>query len=107
MISRDTFEPKLDEKDINQYTFNVIPDRDPMPMIDDRPQNFQRISCTAGANDPSSCHKITRTICELLYTCGTGTGTQMRPALCICHDTYGYPKPTPMGNRTYEEACKK
>jgi lipase ATG15 len=31
MISRSTFDPPLDVDDLNQYTFNIIPDRDPVP----------------------------------------------------------------------------
>jgi len=107
VISRDTFYPPLDKADIDQYTFNVIPDRDPVAMVDDPGQNHQRISCTAPANNPLECHGSYRSLCEILYTCGTQTGTQKRPALCICHNKYNYPKPTPTGNRTYEEACPK
>ena len=46
LFSRDTFDPPLNEMDINMYTFNIIPDRDPVPRIDEPGQNYQRVSCT-------------------------------------------------------------
>jgi lipase ATG15 len=102
MISRDTMEPPVTVDDLNKYTFNIIPDRDVVPMIDDRAMNYQRISCLAESNNFVDCHTSLRSLCDILHTCGTGP----RPALCECALLYGYPEPEPTGNRTFAEACK-
>jgi lipase ATG15 len=72
-------------------------------MIDDRAQNFQQIRCETPMADVIGCHTITRTLCEILYSCGT----QERPAICECVTQFGYPAPIPNVNvtRSFEEAC--
>jgi lipase ATG15 len=72
-------------------------------MIDDRAQNFQQIRCETPMADIIGCHTITRTLCEIIYSCGT----QERPAICECVTQFGYPPPVPKFNvtRTFEEAC--
>ena len=57
LISRETFDPPISEEALNQYTLNIIPDRDIVPMIDDPAQNYQRINCGAPGNDPFNCHR--------------------------------------------------
>lgn len=31
----------ISTEDLNRYTFNIIPERDIVPMLDDKSQNFQ------------------------------------------------------------------
>ena len=71
LISRRTFDPPLSTDDLDTYTFNIVPARDPVPRIDDLSENYQRIKCRADANKPVDCHKSTRSLCEILYTCGS------------------------------------
>jgi len=101
MLSRNTFSPPLTKDQIDNYMFNIIPDRDPVPMFDDKGPLFQNIQCKAPGNFPLGCHFSTRSLCEVLYTCGSYN----RPLPCDCHDSYGYPKPEAIGTRTYEDAC--
>jgi lipase ATG15 len=100
-ISRRTFDPPVTIDELNTYTFNIIPERDVVPMIDDRAELFQMIRCGASANNFLGCHDPTRSFCEILTTCGSGS----RPALCDCATGYGFPPPKPKGNRTFLEAC--
>jgi len=102
MISQYTFSPKLSKDDIDKYTFNIVPDRDPVPRIDDLAQNYQRITCRSDLNHPFNCHHATRSLCEILYSCGS---QGIRPVLCICHEKYGFPKPLAIGTKTFEDAC--
>jgi len=101
MLSRRSFEPKISEDALNLYTFNVIPDRDPIGRIDDVARLKQNIKCTTPQSSLFGCHAVERTICELLVTCGSFG----RPPFCRCTIDFGYPKPVQMGNRTFEEAC--
>ena len=101
MFSRDTVSQSITVEDINNYMFNLIPDRDPIAMLDDKGRRYQRIECNSSLNDPLDCHSLIRTLCEVLYSCGSHN----RPVLCNCHDEYGYPKPEATGIMTYEEAC--
>jgi len=100
MLSRKTFDPPIEPEDLNQYTFNVVPDSDPIPRVDDLARLYQRIECGASGNSIFACHAIARTLCEILYRCGG------RVPLCHCTTDYGYPEPSPIGNRTFEEACQ-
>jgi lipase ATG15 len=101
MISRKTFDPPLSVEALNKFTFNIIPDRDVVPMIDDRAELFQQIRCRAPYNNFLACHDSPRSLCEIITTCGTGN----RPALCECATKYGYPIPLARGNRSFLEAC--
>jgi len=101
LLSRRTFQPKLSEDALNRFTFNVIPDRDMVPRVDDVARLKQNIRCSAPMNSVFGCHAIERTLCELMVSCGT----QGRPAICRCAKDYGYPEPNPTGNRTFAEAC--
>lgn len=103
VISRDTFAPAVTEKALRKYTFNIVPDRDPVPRIDDLSQNFQLIKCTAPANNPFDCHSIRRSICEILYTCGS----HGRPILCECVNKFGYPEPTSLNGSVFGDACPR
>ena len=110
-LSRDTFVGEFGKPlpvsiyDLNTYTFNVVPDRDPVPNIDDKARLYQRMNCTASANDIVGCHSVVRSICELHYTCGSEAASlksaTYRPVPCECVLEYGYPPPTPLnGNDT-------
>lgn len=101
MISRQRFGVTAEE--LEQYTFNIIPDRDPIGAIDDPTKNVQRLECRAAKNTLIDCHAAVRSLCEAIYVCGTGP----RPAICECTTLFGYPKPDPLSNtaRTFEEAC--
>jgi len=103
MISRQTFTPPLDVDKLNSMTFNVIPDRDVVPMIDDRAELFQEIRCITEFGDFVGCHTVFRSLCEVMFSCGSGN----RPALCTCYKDYGYPPPVAKNGttRTIEEAC--
>jgi lipase ATG15 len=101
MLTRRSLDPPVSSGDLDSQTFNIIPERDVVPMLDDVAQNFQHIRCNTGANDPIGCHDSTRSLCELLFTCGS----KKRPTLCECVQLFGYPEPDPTGNRTFDEAC--
>uniref|UniRef100_A0A7S3PDK4 Fungal lipase-type domain-containing protein n=1 Tax=Amphora coffeiformis TaxID=265554 RepID=A0A7S3PDK4_9STRA len=101
IITRKTLFPPVTVENLDKYTFNIIPDRDPVPAIDDPAKNMQKIHCLAPANNFVDCHTSTRSLCEIQYTCGSGN----RPTLCDCALYFGYPEPEPTGDRTFKEAC--
>lgn len=69
LLSRKRFD--ITTENLERFTFNVVPDRDPVAIIDDPVKNIQKVSCTASKSKPVACHQVTRTLCELLYTCGS------------------------------------
>lgn len=105
MLTQKSFDPPITTEQLNENTFNIIPARDVVPMIDDRAQNFQEIRCNAKFQDVVGCHNSDRSLCEILYMCGS----QNRPVPCMCVTLYGYPKPTLKSNAnsnvTFEEIC--
>jgi lipase ATG15 len=101
LISGRSFDPPVTREQLNRYTFNIRPDRDIVSRFDDVADNFQNIRCEADANDFLGCHGFVRSLCEIMYTCGTGT----RPAICECHTLYGYPKPFTDGDEVFDELC--
>lgn len=105
MISRKTFDPPLSVEALNSKVFNIIPDRDIVPRLDDVARLFQKIRCTAPVNDFAGCHDGRRSLCEIIHTCGTG----IRPALCDCTTEFGYPEPTPKAGvtKSFNEECAK
>jgi len=97
MLSRKSFDPPISRRDLDIFTFNIIPRRDIVPLVDDPAQNFQIIRCEAGLTNIPGCHDPTRSLCEIIYSCGSGN----RPVLCECVTEYGYPEPVPVdGNIT-------
>jgi lipase ATG15 len=100
-ISGKSFDPPVTEEQLNRYTFNIRPDRDIVSRFDDVADNFQNIRCEADANDFIGCHAFVRSLCEIMYTCGTG----IRPAICECHTLYGYPMPVTDGDEDFDELC--
>ena len=102
LLSRKTFDPPLSEDAINRYLFNIVPERDLIPQIDDLGNLYQRIKCHGKKNDPWACHSSLRTLCEILYTCGTFD----RPVLCDCATRYGYDEGEQVGgNTSFTELC--
>jgi lipase ATG15 len=101
MLSRLSFEPKLTVEQLNSNTFNIVPYRDLVPMFDDKAQNYQNIDCHSDSRNPLSCHSVIRTLCELIYTCGTNN----RPALCECVTSFGFPIPETDGEQTFDKVC--
>lgn len=115
LISRLTFSPTIPKNSLDKWTFNVVPDRDPVPRIDDLAQNYQRIQCKSQPSDPVGCHYGVRTLCETLYTCGTQTPLSDdvnfgadRPIPCKCVTDYGYPEPMgEVGGLKFTEYCEQ
>ena len=110
MLSRKSFDPPVSVEALNSKTFNIIPEHDVVPMIDEKAQNFQFIRCSAGVEDFVDCHDATRSLCEILYSCGTGYGTSRRPVLCECVSRFHYPEPVPVSadiNLTFAEFCEQ
>ena len=102
MLSGLSFTPQVSPDELDKYTFNVVPQKDIVPLFDDLAQNYQNIICNAPANDLFACHSILRTLCELQYRCGTGN----RPAICECNTVFGYPKPLTLGDRDFDQLCE-
>ena len=102
-ISRRTFDPPLSLKDLDTYTFNIVPDRDVVPRIDDVAENYQRIQCRSAPNKPVDCHFGLRSLCEILYTCGS----QGRPVPCVCVNLHGYPEPESINGEEFSQFCVK
>ena len=50
MYVRKTFEPEITVDALNKYAFNIVPEGDIMPQIDDLTKHYQSIKCTAPAN---------------------------------------------------------
>lgn len=100
-LSRFAFHPQISIDALDKYTFNIVPDRDPVPRIDDLDKNYQRIACRAPPNSPVDCHYGKRSLCEIIYTCGSGG----RPIPCYCHNEYGYPAPTSINGTSYSDVC--
>lgn len=70
LLSRKRFD--VTAENLERFTFNVLPDMDPVAMIDDPVKNIQNIKCTAPPSKIGACHQVTRSLCEILYTCGSG-----------------------------------
>eukprot|EP00814_Leptocylindrus_danicus_P000692 CAMPEP_0116028594 /NCGR_PEP_ID=MMETSP0321-20121206/15519_1 /TAXON_ID=163516 /ORGANISM="Leptocylindrus danicus var. danicus, Strain B650" /LENGTH=946 /DNA_ID=CAMNT_0003502573 /DNA_START=63 /DNA_END=2906 /DNA_ORIENTATION=- len=106
LISHKTF-PGVTVEALNTLTFNIIPDRDIVPRLDDVARLYQKIECTAPLNDVAGCHSSTRSLCELLYQCGNGPiGSQFRrPVMCDCVTVFGYEEPTQTTGMSFAEAC--
>lgn len=92
MLTRKSLEPAVSPEDLDKFTFNVIPERDLVARFDDPAKNTQDIRCNAERSSLAACHDARRSICEIMYSCGSGN----RPALCDCYSRLGYPPPTPM-----------
>ena len=78
--------PDVNTRNLDKLTFNVIPDRDLVPRLDDVSRNSQKIRCLANEADVAGCHMVSRTLCELLYICGS----KGRPIPCECITDFCY-----------------
>lgn len=101
LLSREIFSPPLTVDALNTKVFNLVPDRDVVPMVDDLARLYQKIDCRADKSDIFGCHDVLRSLCEVMYSCGT----QGRPPICRCAKHLGYPEPRPTGTRSFDEAC--
>lgn len=103
-LSRRIYDPKLSVGDLDRYTFNVVPDKDPAPRFDHLSQHYTRIKCRSKQNDfKNFCHMQPPTLCELLYTCGSSN----RPIPCECVHTLGYEKPTSRNGVNFTDVCSE
>ena len=103
-ISGKSYDPPIDWHDINKYAFNIIPKHDIVPKLDDVADNWQQIGCNAELSKAAGfCHFGMRSICELMYTCGSGN----RPVFCECVSAYGYPPPLSVNGTNFYESCEK
>ncbi len=102
-ISRLSF--GVTEENLNDYTFNIVPDRDIVVRIDDLSVNYQRIQCIGKANSPMGCHGKIPAICEIMHNCGS----EGRGFPCECVHEYGYPEPDIIdeAGETFLQACPK
>ena len=101
MMLRKSLDPPISEEALDTFTFNVIPERDLVPTAGGRAKLYENIRCTAAPNAFASCHDIVRTLCDILFTCGTGN----RPALCQCVTEFGYPEPISSNGQSFADAC--
>jgi lipase ATG15 len=101
MLSRMTFDPPVSADALIDFTFNIVPDRDPVPSIDDLAQNYQRIKCRAEHTTIAGCHKINRSLCEILYTCGS----EGRPIPCFCVNNYDFDPPRSINGKNFSDYC--
>lgn len=101
VLSGLSFTPQVFPEELDKYTFNIVPEKDVVPLFDDLAQNYQNINCNAAKNALFACHSILRTLCELQYRCGTGN----RPAICECSTVFGYPQPMTLGDGDFDQLC--
>ena len=106
MLTRNSLDPKVKAEDLDRYTFNIIPERDVVPMIDDTAQNYQSIRCEAGYTDVIGCHNSIRALCEIIYMCGSNG----RPVPCECVTEFAYEEPVPIDSQnntqTFLQSCE-
>lgn len=64
---------------------------------------FAVIRCQGEYADVVGCHTALRSLCEIMYTCGSGN----RPIICECVYEFDYPEPERVTdqNITFDEAC--
>lgn len=62
---------KVDRKRLHHQSVSVIPDYDPIAMVDSQSGMIQRIQCsTSHLSMQLSCHMIESALCELIQHCG-------------------------------------
>lgn len=103
MLTRKAFDPPISEEQLNTLTFNVIPETDIVPRVGGVAQLYENVQCTSPPQELFGCHTSWRTLCELLYKCGSGS----RPVLCECVTEYGYPEPVSTNGESFAEVCAK
>ena len=73
-------------------------------MIDDVAQNFQHIRCQAAFEDVIGCHSAARSLCEILYSCGS----RGHAIPCSCVNEFKYPEPKQIDRiftASFKEVC--
>jgi len=107
MLTRKSLEPPVSVENLDKFTFNVIPERDLVPKLDGHSKNIQEIRCSADKSDIAACHDAQRSICEIMYSCGSGP----RPVLCECYARFGYPPPIPQNGLDpsiqFKDVCQR
>eukprot|EP00956_Cyclotella_meneghiniana_P015664 scaffold24155_cov89-Cyclotella_meneghiniana.AAC.1 len=88
-MTRSAVTPEISLEDIKQYSVTLVPQRDIISHLGGRHDNSNQITCRASIKDSFSCHLAFRSLCELLYTCGSKV---KRPVYCECL-SFGYPEP--------------
>lgn len=105
VIGRDTVTPRISLEELEKYTFNIVPERDLFPRIGGAPEKMAKIDCIAESSDSFSCHAASRSLCEIMYSCGD-VG---RPVYCECVTMWGYPQPVKVSGdegSTFMEECQ-
>ena len=101
-ISGSSFTPKVTHEQLDKYTFNIVPAMDPVARFDDIATQYQNIRCLADPSQFMESHYAERSLCEILYTCGSGD----RPLYCKCVTDLKYPKPlSHPGARDFDDVC--
>ena len=132
--SRRSFDPMITVDELDRYTFNIVPERDVVPMLDDKAQNYQstcsehncavlsRMQCLTHSQSPflpALCYVAIRCQGEFSDVVGCHSplralceiiytcGSVGRPVICDCVETFGFPPPNLVGNTTmtFAEAC--
>merc|ERR1712232_20384 len=102
ILNRKMFDPPIDLDAINTLLFNIIPERDIVPTIDEPGLLNQHIACRAKKQNFMSCHKPSRALCEIIVSCGSNN----RPIPCDCATRFGYDEPQQIsGDKTFSEIC--
>ncbi|KAL7544460.1 hypothetical protein ACHAWF_007839 [Thalassiosira exigua] len=103
VMGRSSVTPEISLDDLEQYTYNLIPQRDIVGQLGGKAK-FASIKCRAGINEPFGCHYAYRSLCELMYTCGN----VKRPVYCECVDVLGYPEPTAIdgSGTSFQSTCE-
>ncbi len=71
-------------------------------QIDDSGMLTQKVACIAPANSFIDCHAPARTLCELMWKCGSNG----RPVPCECAVKRGYPDPVQVsGDQSFSDVC--
>jgi len=102
VLSRLTFHPQVEVDDLDKFNFNVVPDKDPVPRLDQLSKHYKKINCRAKLNElKNNCHNWKSSLCELLHTCGSSN----RPIPCDCVNRFGYEEPESINGMKFSEAC--
>lgn len=102
-LGRKAWNPPIDMQQLKERVVNIKPENDFVSSIGDVVPNHQLVRCRDWPAKRQNCHSFWRIFCEYLYTCGSPVDRS--GAFCDCVANWGYPKPIPTGNRTFEQAC--
>lgn len=65
-------EPQPLDDALIRESVNVVPDRDPVPTVDEQTGAVLHVKCPLASR--ISCHRLMVTMCELIASCGDGAG---------------------------------